>query len=99
MSDPCPAPSTPTGQTPTVATGTGWTFLGMLCLPLRFMTRLLDANDQAVSAQVLAFCTLFPFSIYWLQTRLNPSAQWTICFGTIWGAVAFHEYFRHRGGG
>lgn len=95
MSEPCP--TTPIGLTPSPSTGTESLWRMILLYPLRFLGRLMDSSDQAVSAQILAFCVLVPFSIYWLQTRLSPSPQWTICFGTIWGAVALHEYFRHRG--
>ena len=73
--------------------------LRILSSPFHWLARLLDAEDQAVSAQVLAFCILVPFSIYWLQTRPTINAQWAICFGALWTAVALHEYFRHRGGG
>ena len=99
MSEPCPTPSTtPTGQMLIPRTSTEPFWLSIVLLPFRFLGRLFDATDQAMSAQVIAFCILFPFSVYWLQTRTSPSAQWTICFGTIWGAIALHEYFRHRGG-
>ena len=59
----------------------------------------LNGQDPACDADIIGFCILLPFSLYWLHTRPVISEQWTICFGTIWAAVGLKAFSRRFGGG
>lgn len=67
-------------------------------VPSKFWARLINDDDHAVEAQIIAFCILFIVSVYWLHTRQNPSTGWVACFSTMWGAIALNNVFKHRGG-
>jgi hypothetical protein len=60
---------------------------------VKFAAGLIDRSNPAIDLQLLAFAIFFPFSVYWLQTRPNPSTGWCTCFGIVWGAVALKDIF------
>jgi len=58
----------------------------------------LNSADPACDADIIGFCFLLPFSIFWLHTRLKIDSQWAICFGVIWTAVGLKAFARRSGG-
>jgi hypothetical protein len=66
---------------------------------VKFASALISRTDEAVDLQLVAFCILFPFSVYWLQTRPTFSTGWCTCFTTLWGMVGLKDIIQRRPGG
>jgi hypothetical protein len=59
----------------------------------------LNSQDPALDVDILGFCFLLPYSIYWLNTRQHIDTQWAACFGTLWGAIGLTKFSKRFGGG
>lgn len=76
-----------------------WSFIRRSAATVRlFATQLIDRSNPAVDLQLLAFCFLFPVSVYWLWTRPHLETGWVACFSTLWGAVALKDIIQRRPG-
>lgn len=98
MGDPCESTlTTPTTMTPTAsrfrqALQAAWTALKT------FVAHAVNSDDPLVDLDALAFCVLFPFSIYWLQVHPHIESNWAAAFATIWAAVKLSNFRRRPGG-
>lgn len=63
-----------------------------------FVSHALNSDDPIVDLDALAFCVLFPFSIYWLQIKPHIDGNWAAAFATIWAAVKLSNFRRRPGG-
>ena len=61
-------------------------------------THALNSDDPVCDLDAIAFCVLFPFSIYWLQVHPHLDGNWTAAFATIWAAVKLSNFRRRPGG-
>lgn len=58
----------------------------------------MNTDDPVVDLDAVAFCVLFPFSIYWLQVHPHIDGNWAAAFATVWAAVKLSNFRRHPGG-
>lgn len=67
-----------------------------VCYVYEFIAHGINTVDPVVDLQLVAFCILFPFSIYWLHTRPVINTQWAACFSTMWAAIGLKIVLDHR---
>jgi len=63
-----------------------------------FVVHAFNSDDPVVDLDAIAFCVLFPFSIYWLQVHPHIDGNWAAAFATIWAAVKLSNFRRRPGG-
>ena len=102
MSSECEStPTTPTAMTPMGSRcrhALQKAFLAAWTCLKNFVTHALNSDDPLVDLDALAFCVLFPFSIYWLQVHPHIDGNWAAAFATIWAAVKLSNFRRRPGG-
>ena len=63
-----------------------------LAASAKFLEHLVTDDDHVVEAQVIAFCLIVLFSIYWLHTRMNITSGWATCYCALAGLVALKGF-------
>ena len=92
--------STPTTLTTKIPTESGFqtALLAAWTALKTFVAHAVNTDDPLVDLDALAFCVLFPFSIYWLHTKPHVDGNWAAAFATIWAAVKLSNFRRRPGG-
>ena len=103
MAEPCvtaqPAtPTTTSGRTSRFLQALRSTWSAAWTATKTFTTHILNTDDPAVDVDVIGFCILLPFSLYWLHTRPHIDGNWAAAFATVWAAVKLSNFRRRPGG-